>query len=590
MVGRYIVVRTIWVIALAAALVTACRGNLEPDSGEQSPLSESTTPPTSPGPAPTATRTPAPVAEVLQTPVPQRAAESALSAIRGRGEIRVGVLFNYPPLGFLADNGQVQGYEPALVRRMAERWGVDVTFVQVTRQTRLSMLYDGEIDLIAAAMPHRRELEQYVEFSTTTFQGGYVVLVRADSGLDMATALTSGTVGAVGGDAEQVIHQQVGDQGAVVPVEVYAAPDEAAAALLNGRAVAVVGRRESLMLPAQVNEQLALLDGFLLQEPYAFAMQRGDTPLRDLINQTLQDLIAEGEIGAIFSQNFYGQPADLFEEQPGEPVYSFDSFPADIPGTPSLVEHLREDATLRVAGLDLAAEPGLFDSQPIYDGYNRAVINEMARRWHVPVQEIAGSAGAEGMQMLTSGQADIVVGIRADRSLSGQAAMSQPYYTRGLRLIHRADVTVFNVLDLEFKPVYIVTPVDESRDVIEDNNQFPQIKVAESYEEAFEGLVERVVYAVVGDEYALALMAEADEEIAIDERRYRPLDYVIALPAHDSDLLALVNFTLQDMKADGTLDALRKQYFGPYLPEGAELDELTLEIWPGDGSFLGVGG
>ncbi len=546
--------------------------------------------PALPGPTPTATRTPAPVAEMLQTPAPQRAAESALSAIRERGEVRVGVLFNYPPLGFLADNGQVQGYEPALIRRMAERWGVDVTFVQVTRQTRLPMLYDGEIDLIAAAMPHRRELEQYVEFSTTTFQGGYVVLVRADSGLDMVTALTSGTVGAVGSDAEQVIRQQVGEQGTAVPVEVYATPDEAAAALLNGRAVAVVGRRESLMLPAQVNEQLDLLDGFLLQEPYAFAMQRGDTPLRDLVNQTLQDLITEGEIGAIFSQNFYGQPADVFEEQPGEPVYSFESFPADVPSTPSLVERLREGATLRVAGLDLAAEPAFFDSQPIYDGYNRAVINEMARRWHVPVQEIAGSAGAEGMQMLTSGQADIVVGVRADRSLSGQVAMSQPYYTRGLRLIHRADVTVFNVLDLEFKPVYIVTPVDESRDVIEDNNQFPEIKVAESYEEAFEGLVERVVYAVVGDEYALALMAEADEEIAIDERRYRPLDYVIALPAHDSDLLALVNFTLQDMKADGTLDALREQYFGPYLPEGAELDELALEIWPGDGSFLGVGG
>ena len=63
----------------------------------------------------------------------------------------------------------------------------------------------------------------------------------------------------------------------------------------------------------------------------------------------------------------------------------------------------------------------------------------------------------------------------------------------------------------------------------------------------------------------------------------------MGLPRHDPDFLSLVNFTLQDMYQDGTLDELRRQYFGPYQPPDTELEPLQMEVWPGDGSYLGIG-
>ena len=84
------------------------------------------------------------------------------------------------------------------------------------------------------------------------------------------------------------------------------------------------------------------------------------------------------------------------------------------------------------------------------------------------------------------------------------------------------------------------------------------------------------------------LMKQTDERIEVVDTLYRPADFVMALPANDPDFLALVSFTLQDMKADGSLDALREQYFGPYVPEGLDLEPLQIDIWPGDGSYIGV--
>jgi len=40
---------------------------------------------------------------------------------------------------------------------------------------------------------------------------------------------------------------------------------------------------------------------------------------------------------------------------------------------------------------------------------------------------------------------------------------------------------------------------------------------------------------------------------------------------------------------DGTLDKLQARYFAPYAPSDAPPDPMTLEIWPGNGDFVGVG-
>ncbi len=580
-----------WPLALILLLITgmlaACGGQTDaaatPTAGATADVSPT------PALTPTPTRTPLPPEAEAHTMIPPSAEESALAAIRERGAARVGVLFNYPPFGYLAEDGELRGYEVALARQIGDRWGIDIEFVQVTRQTRLPALLAGEVDFVAAAVPHLRELEQMVEFSDTTFRGGYKLMIRAESATDISSALAVGPVGVIDEDAAMAVAQDAGQRGIEVPVERYGNIGAAAAALQSGEIGSIAARREELMLAAQGSEDVTVLEPFLLEEPYAFVVRKGDVPLRDLLSLTVQDMVAEGVIGEIFSTNFYGIPADVFPERAGEPAFTYETFPVEIPQGASVIDRLRNGEPLRVAGLELADEPAAFDSQPVYDGYNRALVNELARRWNVPVTELPDTEDEVGLERLAAGEADLVAGVPSERSLVGIVALSQPTHQRGLGLIHLADVAVQGILDLNARPTVAVEPVDASRDLIEDNNQAPRVETVDSFEEGYDRLMNRSAYAVVGDEVALALMNQAEELIVMDERRYRPRDVALALPRQDPDFLALVNFTLQDMAADGTLDDLRAQYIGPYLPEDVELEPLPLEFWPGSGAYLGFG-
>lgn len=566
--------------ALMAVLQAAC-----------TPTSRSTPTATSPPTRNVVSATSAPVVRPNphETLIPAPVAASALAGIRQRGELRVGVLYNDPPFCFLSDNGEVRGYEVDLVRHIAESWGIPVTFVQVTRQTRLPMLNSGEVDVLAAAMPHRREMEQFVEFTSTTFRSGYVVLVSADSGVESIAAIGGGPVAAIGVEAQSLFTQYVGQQGITPSVQLYASIDEAVAAFKDAGVSAIVGRREDMMLATTSLPNTKVLNESVSVEPLALAVRRGDTPLRDLLNLALLGLAGSGDIGTIFSANFYGYAADLFPVYPGESAYTFQTFPADLSTVESDVERIKRGEPLRVAGLALVAQPGPFDSQTIVDGYNRAVINEMARRWNVPVSELPQSAEQAGIDLLKSGQADLVVGVRPDLSLIGQVAWSQPYYQRSLRLVHMAGVTVLGIGSLGPNRVTATEPLAESEDLIKDNSGGAAVTQA-TYEDGFQALTQGSTYAMVGDEFSMVLMIQTDDRIEIIGRRYRAMDYAMALSPYDTDFQSLVAFTLQNMKLDGTLDRLREQYFNPYIPADDPLEPIEFEIWPGDGSYLGVGG
>jgi ABC-type amino acid transport substrate-binding protein len=519
---------------VVAAVIAGCGTN------DSTPTAAST--PTPP-PIATPTRLPVQAGNNVSTTIPPAVSRSALLDIRERSELRVGVLYNYPPFSYLTADGQVAGYEIELIRRIATAWEVEATFAQVTRQTRLPMLASGEVDFIAGAVPHRRDLEALVEFSDTTFRSGFVVLALSDAGLESIAQVGSGPVGVIGVEGESAFAAFAGQRNMSPSILVFSDVSGATAALRQGAVRAVVGRREALMLASISVENSVILNEFVAVEPYAFAVRGGDTPLRDLINLTLQQVTADSSFIELFNDSFYGYGADLFPMLPGEPAYTFQTFPADITEAPPALDRIRRGEVIRVGGLALNSDVPRFDGQAVIDGFNRAVANEMARRWNVPVVEVPNSAGGAGIALAQSGEVDLVMGLRPDLSLFGNLALSQPYYTRGIRLIHLTDVPLFGIGDLEFKDAIAAPPVDVSEDLIRDNNSAPRIEVVDSYEDGFTALTSRAVYGLVGDEFSLFLMAQADPRLSLDEHRYRPVGYAIGTSAGDVDFQALINFS-----------------------------------------------
>ncbi len=539
-------------------------------------------------PAATAAPTPTRLPEdrgPLVTPTVPSVQVSSLERIRETGFVRVGVLYNLEPFSYVDETGNLGGFEYALLNAIGEVWDVEVRFIQVTRQTRLEMLLSGEVDILAAATPKNRTLDQFVDYTGTIFLGGYGLLVN-DGNVEVSVAELAGQpVGHIAGDEARSVIEAAGMQ----PVE-FESSDVAIAALQTGSIEAFSDRREDLMLIASSASGVDIANELVQEERLALAVREGDTALRDLLDLTLQSLADEGVFSQIFSTTFYRFTADSYRSYLGETTHTFESFPDEV-DTASTLDRLRAGEAIRVAGLTLDAEPEPFDGQSIVDGFNRALVNEMARRWNVPVVEIPNSLNEEGLNLLQQNDADLVVGITPDRGLIGRVTYSAPYYQRGILIAHLEDVTVDGINDLDFRDTLALPPTAVTSDLIEDNNGFPAYQETDELEAAYEALLERGPTALVGDELTIILMSQSSEDIEIADEKYRPVDQVIGMRATDNELHALVNYTLQDIVSEGVMTTLADQYFGNYVRED---DQLPLPnegvfIWPGDGSYLNIG-
>src|SRR5690625_2618316 len=109
------------------------------------------------------------------------------SEIKERGKFIVGVKVDYPPIGFLNERGENEGFEIDLVKRMAEAAFGDedvVEFVPVTASNRIPYLTSNKIDFIAATMGITEERKKEVDFSMPTFTSGVMTLVPEDSSIE----------------------------------------------------------------------------------------------------------------------------------------------------------------------------------------------------------------------------------------------------------------------------------------------------------------------------------------------------------------------------------------------------------------------
>ncbi|UUZ92655.1 transporter substrate-binding domain-containing protein [Paenibacillus sp. P25] len=106
--------------------------------------------------------------------------------VKKRGKLVVGVKVDYPPLGYLDQEGKNTGYEIDVVRKMAEYAFGDpnaVEFVPVNATNRIPYLVSKKIDFISATLGVTEERKKEINFTTTFFDGGAITVVPKGSSI-----------------------------------------------------------------------------------------------------------------------------------------------------------------------------------------------------------------------------------------------------------------------------------------------------------------------------------------------------------------------------------------------------------------------
>ncbi len=525
-----------------------------------------------------------------QAPTDALLTTSSVAEIAENGELRAGVLFNDPPYSELSTQGELRGFDVEVLRLMAETWGVDLKLVQVTRQNAIEQLEAGDVHVVASALVHYRELGDQVEFTQTYLTGGQMLMVRADSAYTSPFALVNKKLGFVlGTRAETALGHWEARFEAALDKAHFLTLDRAMAALSRGDVEAIIGEEQDLLqVSHEYSDAFRILEEPALIEPHALAVKRQDVSLRNLLNRTIQYLIDDGQLEVLFREYFPGQDfhdeiSYLWENLGDQPHPG--QYPAEIAYPASYaMPRILQTGILRVGGLIDDARP-VAEREPKLVRLNRDLVEELARRWAVSVEWVAGGAGTAFSQ-LENGELDLVVGVVPDWRWAGTVDYAAPYLLHGDRLMVPANSRISGFNDLRGQWIGIMIDDETARDrakawadSINASVQFYQTRAAEAALNILEFDNADAIYA---NSLALIPHLEASPNaLKLTDRWYSRSYYAFAVRYNDLDFRLLVEYTVQELIIDGTLRRLS----APLLLSDESLAYLVV---PGASSFAGI--
>ena len=200
----------------------------------------------------------------------------------------------------------IKGFDADIARALTKRvLGKDATakFVQVTSQTRIPLLKNGNIDAIIATMTITPEREKQVDFTDSYFDAGQSLLVKKGSSIKSVKDLNkTGTkvLGVTGANSVENI-KKVAPKAKVLELSDYA---QAMTALKSGQGVALTTDNGILYGMAAQNPGYEVVGGTFTKEPYGIAVNKGQTPLKKELNKALKEIEADGTYNRILKKWF----------------------------------------------------------------------------------------------------------------------------------------------------------------------------------------------------------------------------------------------------------------------------------------------
>jgi len=112
------------------------------------------------------------------------------------GTLRLAFDTNTEPMSYMGANGRPAGYEVELAHMIARSLGMKLETTSVNFSALINMLVSGRADMVCGAMSITDERRENIDFSTTHYVGGVVLLCRAS---DLGVTDTQGRKGFAAG-------------------------------------------------------------------------------------------------------------------------------------------------------------------------------------------------------------------------------------------------------------------------------------------------------------------------------------------------------------------------------------------------------
>jgi polar amino acid transport system substrate-binding protein len=219
----------------------------------------------------------------------------------------VGFDKDFPPMGFVGDDGEYTGFDLELAAEVCKRWDYELKLQPIAWDSKDMELESKSIDCIWNGFTMNGREDDYT-WSAPYMANEQVFVVKKDAGIATLADLTDKVVTVqTDSSAEKALAEK---QDLVATFSTYQTSPDYNAALMDLESGAVDAvAMDSVVANYQIEKRgdgLVVLDETLATEEYGIGFLKGNEQLRDKLNETLKEMAADGTMAKI-SETWFGK-------------------------------------------------------------------------------------------------------------------------------------------------------------------------------------------------------------------------------------------------------------------------------------------
>ena len=242
------------------------------------------------------------------------AAETTEKAAEAEGETKVegGTLIvgfdqDFPPMGFMGDDGEYTGFDLELAQEAAKRLGLEYKSQPIAWDAKDMELESGNIDCIWNGFTMTGREDGYT-WSEPYMENSQVFVVAGDSGIKSQADLAGKVVECQVDSSAEAALKEVPDLTATFAQLLTTADYNTAFMDLEQGAVDAIAM-DVVVAGYQISQRNAdfvILEDSLAAEEYAIGFKKGNTELKDKVQGALEEMAADGTLKTI-SEKWFGK-------------------------------------------------------------------------------------------------------------------------------------------------------------------------------------------------------------------------------------------------------------------------------------------
>ena len=240
--------------------------------------------------------------------------ETTTAATDADTTFTVGFDQDFPPMGFVGDDGEFTGFDLDLAAEVAKRLGKEIKYQPIAWDAKDMELTSGNIDCIWNGFSTKNREDKYT-WTKPYMKNDQVFVVRSDSGINSFEDLAGKAVEVqIDSSAEAVLKENTELSGTFGKLQTVADFNTGFMDLEMGGvdALAMNSVVANYQITKRDTEGFKVLDKPLSSEEYAVGFKLGNTILRDEVQKALEEMKADGTLKSI-SEKWFGKDVTTLE-------------------------------------------------------------------------------------------------------------------------------------------------------------------------------------------------------------------------------------------------------------------------------------